>query len=120
MNCDELKSQICAYFDDKLELDVRAAMDAHLDSCGDCTRYLALNRHTNCRDLADFLSEYIEGHLPIAQRVVFESHMAACPPCVDYMRSLQTTIEAGKQACDGEVEMPEKLVKAILKARKQV
>lgn len=120
MNCDDIKSRMCAYFEDKLEPDVRASVDVHLKGCEPCTRYVALSRQTNCRELAEFLSEYIEQRLPIAQRVVFESHLAACPPCVDYMRSLQSTIAAGKQACQGEIPVPEKLVQAILKARKQI
>ena len=98
---------------------VRSTFDQHLESCTPCAQYLALSRRTNCRDLADFLSEYIEARLPIAQKVVFESHLSSCPPCLDYMRSLRATIVAGQKACEGEVPMPEKLVKAILKARKQ-
>lgn len=119
MNCDELKTRICAYFDGSLEPELRGAVESHLESCESCTRLVALSRQTNCRDLAEFLSEYLEGTLPVPQRVVFESHLSACPPCVDYMRSLQSTIAAGKQACASEEPVPERLVQAILKARKQ-
>lgn len=119
MNCDEARTHTCSYIKGDLEGEAKATLEAHLAECPDCTRFVAIGRSTSCKDLADFLSEYLEGRLPATQRSVFESHLAACPPCVDYMRSFETTIQAGKQACSGEAKMPDRLVSAILKARKQ-
>lgn len=119
MNCDEARNQTCSYLGGTLAGDARATFEAHLARCPECSRFVELGRSTSCRDLADFLSEYLEGRLPAAQRAVFESHLSACPPCVDYMRSFERTIEVGKQACSGETKIPERLVQAILKARKQ-
>lgn len=120
MNCDEARNHTCSYLAGTLEGAARARLEAHLAQCAECNRFVAIGRSTSCRDLADFLSEYLEGRLPAAQRAVFESHLSACPPCVDYMRSFERTIEAGKLACSGEAKIPERLVQAILKARKQV
>lgn len=120
MNCDQAKTHTCSFLQGTLTGDALTGLRAHLDGCADCRRFVELGRSTNCRDLADFLSEYLEGRLPAAQRAVFESHLSACPPCVDYMRSFETAIEAGKQACASDVKIPERLVQAILKARKQV
>jgi anti-sigma factor RsiW len=119
MNCDEARTHTCSYIKGDLAGEAKTRLEAHLAGCPDCTRFVALGRSTSCKDLADFLSEYLEGRLPGAQRAVFESHLSACPPCVDYMRSFETTIQAGKLACSGEVKIPERLVNAILKARKQ-
>jgi len=119
MNCDEARTHTCSYIKGDLAGEAKAQLEAHLGECADCTRFVALGRSTSCKDLADFLSEYLEGTLPGAQRAVFESHLAACPPCVDYMRSFEATIRAGKQACSTEARIPERLVQAILKARKQ-
>lgn len=119
MNCDEARTHTCSYIKGDLAGDSKALLEAHLAECPDCTRLVALGRSTSCKDLADFLSEYLEGRLPGAQRAVFELHLAACPPCLDYMRSFETTIQAGKLACSNEVKIPEQLVQAILKARKQ-
>lgn len=120
MNCEQARTQTCSYIKGELEGEARTALEAHLAECAECTRFVALGRSTSCKDLAEFLSEYLEGRLPATQRSVFESHLAACPPCVDYMRSFETTIQAGKLACSGEAKIPERLVNAILKARKQV
>lgn len=120
MNCDEARTHTCSYLQGTLQGLALEGLKAHLDDCADCRRFVELGRSTSCRDLADFLSEYLEGRLPGAQRAVFESHLSACPPCVDYMRSFERAIEVGKQACAGDVKIPERLVQAILKARKQV
>lgn len=120
MNCDEARNHTCSYLAGTLDAAARARLDTHLARCPECSRFVALGRSTCCRDLAEFLSEYLEGRLPAAQRAVFESHLSACPPCVDYMRSFERTIQVGKQACTDDVKIPERLVQAILKARRQV
>jgi len=78
----------------------------------------------NCKELADFLLDYCERALPSAQQHAFEQHLAHCPPCRAYLASYRQTIELGR-ACAGADEraqkaarMPQRLVDAILAARK--
>jgi predicted anti-sigma-YlaC factor YlaD len=78
----------------------------------------------NCRDVVEFLCDYLEGKLPEDQREVFQQHLDLCPPCLEYLESYKTTIELGRIACckheeDAAPEVPEGLVRAILKARKR-
>lgn len=71
----------------------------------------------NCRQCVDFLMDYLEGQLPEAERKVFEQHLARCPPCVNYLETYRQAVELGKSAFCGEpCEMPEELVRAILKS----
>ena len=73
----------------------------------------------NCRECADFLSDYMSGELPLAEREAFDRHLARCPNCVAYLDQLQAAVRAGKRACaDLEAEIPEELIRAILKARR--
>lgn len=40
MDCSEFLSRFSEYYDDRIELPVRRRMDAHLDGCPSCRRYL--------------------------------------------------------------------------------
>lgn len=74
-----------------------------------------------CKEVIEYLMSYLEGELSPAEREVFEQHLAACPPCVAYLHTYEATIKAGKEACCSEAKfehVPDKLVKAILAARK--
>ncbi|MEQ8787483.1 MAG: zf-HC2 domain-containing protein [Pirellulaceae bacterium] len=75
-----------------------------------------------CREFVDFLVDYLDGQLPPEQLEVFKKHLELCPPCLEYLESYKTTIELGRLACckheeDAPPQMPEGLVRAILKAR---
>ena len=76
----------------------------------------------NCRDFVDFLMAYLDGELPPEQRSTFEEHMAACPPCVTYLETYAETVRLGQSCRDSEGpvpdDVPERLVDAILAARK--
>ncbi|MEQ8766540.1 MAG: zf-HC2 domain-containing protein [Planctomycetota bacterium] len=79
-----------------------------------------------CREFFEFISAYVDGELPDDVGDKFEEHIRACPPCVDYVASFQQTIEISKICCDSTVEaetppdeVPEELIQAILRAKKQ-
>lgn len=75
-----------------------------------------------CREFADFLMAYLDEELPEDERAEFESHLGLCPPCVNYVDTYKETVRLGKACCDPEgpvpADAPEKLVQAILAARR--
>jgi predicted anti-sigma-YlaC factor YlaD len=78
----------------------------------------------SCRDFVQFLHDYFENDLPGEQRAVFDRHMELCPPCKDYLDSYGRTVELGQLACNDDSkqvlhEVPDNLVRAILKARRE-
>jgi len=78
-----------------------------------------------CRELVDFLMDYLDGELADDPRRVFEEHIGFCPPCKAYLDTYRATMTMGKSACsdpEGPVpdDVPERLVEAILAARKQL
>ena len=121
MKCEQLREATCAYLGGQLEAEPLAAFEEHLAACSSCRRFLEVARSTTCKQVVEFLSDYLEDELPGEERVAFERHLNLCPPCVDYMRSLETAIEAGRKACADEAppQVPEALVQAILKARRE-
>lgn len=77
-----------------------------------------------CSEFVNFLIDYIEGHLPEEQRQAFEQHLHLCPPCVTYVESYRKCVSVSKicvQPHDDEIpgDVPDELVLAILKARKE-
>ena len=77
-----------------------------------------------CRECIDFLLDYLSEQLPAEQRVTLEAHLRECPECVAYLKSYESTVKLGKGAFKGPGdpvpnEMPEKLVQAILAARRK-
>lgn len=74
-----------------------------------------------CREICDFVMAYLDGELPDRERQVFQKHLEICPECVCYLKTYQTTVALGKNACTdpSPPPIPEDLVKAILAARKQ-
>jgi anti-sigma factor RsiW len=75
-----------------------------------------------CRELVDFLMEYLDGELPEDSRRVFEEHVGFCPPCKAYLDTYRDAVALGQGVCaDPEgpvpVDVPERLVQAILAAR---
>jgi anti-sigma factor RsiW len=77
-----------------------------------------------CQEIADFLAAYLGGELAAATRAAFEAHLKICVECVNYLDSYKKTIALGKLAfapgADAAARdaVPEKLVRAILEARK--
>lgn len=73
-----------------------------------------------CREVADFLMHYLDRELDEVQRREFEHHLELCPPCVHYLDSYRATIALGQRAfADVPEKIPERLVQAILAARKR-
>jgi len=76
-----------------------------------------------CREFTEFLDRYVAGELLDEERLEFERHLKVCEPCVRYLSTYRQAVEMGKRAFQspGEVlpdEVPERLVQAILAARK--
>jgi anti-sigma factor RsiW len=77
-----------------------------------------------CREFVDFLLDYDAGEISAPQRTAFDAHMAECPPCVVYLETYRETVVLGKAAFEASDEalpdeVPERLVEAILAARRQ-
>ncbi len=75
-----------------------------------------------CKEFDDFMVDYLDGELSSAQRNKFELHIRMCKECRQYLDAYKRTIETTKavhQSEDSVIpnDVPEDLVKAILKAR---
>ncbi len=74
-----------------------------------------------CREVVDFLDGYLTGALDPDATARFERHLSECPPCVAYMQTYQAATSMARAALreseDAAEEMPEDLVKAVLRAR---
>jgi anti-sigma factor RsiW len=77
----------------------------------------------NCRDMIEFLMAYLDEELPEDERRRFDLHLGDCPPCVSYLETYRDTVKLGRCVCDAPdapapAEIPERLVQAILAARR--
>ncbi|MFN0241816.1 MAG: zf-HC2 domain-containing protein [Planctomycetota bacterium] len=124
MNCPECRPLLHEYFGGGLTIAQRTAIDEHEASCASCHALMETAREITCRAVSDFLNEYVDGELSSDRRAVFERHLAICGECRDYLASYRATIQLGQRALkQGEIgmdaKMPEKLVLAILDARRR-
>jgi anti-sigma factor RsiW len=78
-----------------------------------------------CKQLIESLAEYVDGRLSLSRKAAFMLHLFCCANCRAYLSNYETTITASKQAFvkleddQSPEEVPEDLVQAILKARKE-
>ena len=76
-----------------------------------------------CRGFVEFLSAYLEGNLAPEERATFEAHLVECPDCVRYLRTYEDAVTLARGAFDPNdpllEDVPEKLVQAILAARRK-
>ena len=76
-----------------------------------------------CRDLVEFLADYLDGDLPAEVRRVFEAHLAECPECATYLRGYADAIRLARASAETDdavpSEVPERLVQAIVAARRR-
>jgi len=77
-----------------------------------------------CKEFDGFMVDYLDNELSDKQRSKFELHIRMCRECRQYLDAYQRTIEVSQAACssaDDAVpnDVPDDLVKAILKARKR-
>ena len=79
-----------------------------------------MNEHT-CKECLDFIDAYIEGELEGDVKEEFEKHLAKCPPCIDYVNSYERTVNVCRELSKSDAhtcsELPDGLVKAIIKAK---
>ncbi len=76
-----------------------------------------------CKEFEDFVHDYLDGELSARQHSQFELHIRLCHECRQYLQAYQRTIEVGRaviSSSDTSIpqDVPEDLIKAILKARK--
>ena len=76
-----------------------------------------------CRELIEFLADYLAGDLPAEVRRVFEAHLGECPECVTYLRGYADTVQLARASAETDAavaaEVPERLVRAVLAARRR-
>lgn len=77
-----------------------------------------------CREFVEFLEAYLSRDLGPAEQAEFERHLAACEACRRYLESYRKAVELGKRAFEPSADpvppqVPESLVRAILKAKKE-
>ena len=77
-----------------------------------------------CRQFEDFIIDYLEGDLAARKRFEFELHLKTCNECRNYLAAYNRVVEVTAKTnnlADSEVslpELPEDLIKAIIKVRK--
>jgi len=81
-------------------------------------------RMISCKEFENFILDYMDGGLSARQRSQFELHIRLCSECRQYLQAYQRSVEVGRGvflSSDAAVpdEVPDNLVKAILKARKE-
>ncbi len=78
-----------------------------------------------CKQLIESLAEYLEGRLSLSRKAAVMLHLLCCGHCRAYLHNYEATIAASKRAFvkidedQRPAEVPEDLVQAILKARKE-
>ena len=80
-----------------------------------------------CHDFIDTIDDYVGQTLTPAVRAQFDAHVAACAGCRDYLKTYRDTVQLGKalggetQQCEDSPtqQMPERIIRSILAARKK-
>jgi anti-sigma factor RsiW len=93
---------------------VRPAL--HVEREGPLTKPLI-----TCQQLIDFIGSYRDHELTAEERGEFERHLAVCPSCVAYLKTYEQTVLLAKATADDALPegIPERLVRAILAARRK-
>lgn len=81
-----------------------------------------MHKMITCVEFENFVLQYLDGELPDKQRIVFELHLKLCRECRDYLAAYQRSLELTEAVFEQPDEplpkdVPEDLIKAILKAR---
>ena len=73
-----------------------------------------------CEEVDGFLYNFHEGNLSYIENLKFKLHLSMCSECRDYMHKYKNTIRLSKAEFIKDtqlVNVPEDLIKAILKSR---
>ena len=79
----------------------------------------------SCQEFEDFVYDYYERQLPEERRPLFEYHMRICPTCASAFKAYMHTIELTGRIFEKQDKMvptdevPQKLVNAMLAARRR-
>lgn len=75
-----------------------------------------------CKEFENFILDYLDDELPAQQRSRFERHIQLCRECREYLQVYRRTLEVSRAVfpppgASVPDDVPEELIKAILKAR---
>jgi len=75
-----------------------------------------------CKEFMEFLDDYASKTQDPEVRAEFDRHIRDCPPCGEYLREYLETIRLARscsEAREVREKAPERLIEAILAARKK-
>jgi hypothetical protein len=76
-----------------------------------------------CREFVECVGPYYDGDLPAHHQSAFATHLAGCLTCRAYLGAYEATVrlarEALKTSDEQQSDLPEELVKSILKLRRR-
>lgn len=77
-----------------------------------------------CKEFEYYMPFYLDNELSDMKQTLFDRHLRVCRDCHDYLAAYQRTVEMSQAVYhladeSISVEVPENLIKAILKARKR-
>jgi hypothetical protein len=98
MNCQAARASAYDYFEHRLALAARAAVDAHVSGCASCGELWKIARETTCREFAQACGEFLERELSPERRSLFERHLSICAACVEYLASYQRTVALARES----------------------
>ncbi len=83
-----------------------------------------MHRMITCKEFEDFVLDYLDNELPDRQRSQFELHIRLCRECRQYLQAYKHSMNVSHAVLaptntDIPNDVPEDLIKAILKARKK-
>ncbi len=76
----------------------------------------------NCHQIEEFIDSYLDESLSWRRRALFRSHLLMCRDCRSYIGAYKRAIALGSRVFDDPAgpppdDVPEELVKAIMRAR---
>ena len=122
MNCEAFQSGIQTYYHVSPTPELWEKLTAHALGCAPCAEHLRICQELSCREFVQTLDAYVARELAQERLLVFERHLGICPDCRNYLDSYRRVIELTDaafllDAAPGE-PVPERLLRAILQARK--
>ncbi len=83
-----------------------------------------MHRMITCQEFEDFVLAYLDGELSVLQQSQFDLHLRLCRECRQYLQAYKRSIEVDRavfSSTDESVpdDVPEDLIRAILKLRDQ-
>ena len=118
MHCQFAKQHALDYETERLAPTERQLLAEHLAGCTSCARIYPRYVESTCAWMLDFLADYLDASLAPPERDVFEWHLEACPECRRYLASYAAAIVAARGSRQLGEPLPNELVDAILRVRR--